>query len=69
MTHPLAGKKYVFDDGSILEIVQIKDTDMDRGGKLVTYHTSNGHSLPRKYVMPMNEFLEHYKHLFPNQSE
>lgn len=60
----LAGKFYRFDDGAKITIVQVKKTDEDRGGYLVTYHTEQGPNLPRKLVLPIQEFIGHYGHLF-----
>lgn len=60
----LAGKYYRFEDGSMITIVQVKKTDEERGSYLVTYHTVQGPSLPRKLVLPIQEFIGHYGHLF-----
>ena len=60
----LAGKSYVFDDGNKIEVFQIKRTDEDRGGHLVTYHITRGTNLTQKLVMPINEFVNYYGHLF-----
>lgn len=60
----LAGKYYRFDDGSLITIIQVKKTDEDRGSYLVTYLTQTGPNLPRKLVLPINEFIGHYGHLF-----
>jgi hypothetical protein len=62
--HSLVGKSYVFEDGAKIEVIQVKDTDEDRGDKLVTFHVTIGPSVPRKQVMAINEFMEHYSHLF-----
>lgn len=62
--HSLVGKSYVFEDGAKIEVIQVKDTDEDHGDKLVTFHVTIGPSVPRKQVMAINEFIEHYSHLF-----
>jgi hypothetical protein len=60
----LVGKSYVFEDGNKIEVVQIKRTDTDRGGYLVTYHVTRGPNLPQKLVLSINEFANYYGHLF-----
>ncbi len=58
----LVGQKYTFADGDTLEVLQIKwrgDEDF-----LVTYHVQQGPGIPRKLVLPMNEFLGTYGYLF-----
>ena len=62
--HELVGKKYVFPDGNSIEVKQVKDTDPDRGGKLVTYYVQNGPGIPQKLVLPIDEFMGYYAHLF-----
>jgi hypothetical protein len=62
MRDDLIGKKFVFEDKDSLEIIQIKwrgDEDY-----LVTYHVQQGPGIPRKLVMPLNEFLGTYGYLF-----
>ena len=61
----LVGKSYFFEDGSKIEIIQIKDRE---DGPWLTYLISTGNSLPRKLVMRKNEFMHHYEHLFPDDS-
>jgi hypothetical protein len=60
----LVGKYHQFEDGNTITVIQIKQTDEDRGGHLVTYHIKTGPGLPRKLVLPINEFMGHYGHLF-----
>jgi len=61
----LVGKSYTFDDESKIEVIQVKKTDEDRGGKLVTYHVTQGkYSLPRKLIMGEIEFMNTFGHLF-----
>ena len=68
--HPLVGKKYVFDDGNVIEIIQIKDREVDSTNtQVVTYHTYGPRSLPKKTLMPLPEFLSTFAHLFGNQNE
>ena len=55
------GKKYVFEDGDMIEVIQIKSRD---GGPWVTYHVSKGPGIPRKLVMMLEEFTITYGHLF-----
>jgi len=58
---PLIGKSYTFEDGSRIEIIQVKYRE---GVPWVTYHTSINSSLPRKLLMAEKEFLENFGHLF-----
>ena len=61
----LVGKSYIFEDGNKIEVIQVKKTDEDRGGELVTYHVTQGiRSLPRKLVMSGVEFMNTFGHLF-----
>ena len=64
MTHELVGKSFTFEDGAKIEVIQVKDTDEDRGDKLVTFHVTIGPGVHRKQVMAIREFMEYYSHLF-----
>lgn len=64
MTHELVGQSYVFEDDAKIEVIQVKDTDEDRGRQLVTYLVSQGPNLPRKLVMGIDEFINTFGHLF-----
>lgn len=65
-TPDLIGKYFVFDDGNKIEIVQIKERDSEIDGIVpwVTYHITQGRGMPQKLVLPMNEFVSLYGHLF-----
>lgn len=70
MTHDLLGKSHQFEDGNVIEVVQIKDRNSDDGPvPFVTYHTFQGSSLPRKLVMNLYEFIDTYGHLFGYKNE
>ena len=58
----IIGKQYAFADGDSIEIIQIKW----RGEEdfLVTYHVQQGPGIPRKLILPLQEFLGTYGHLF-----
>ena len=60
----LVGLSYTFEDGNKIEVIQVKRTDEDRGGHLVTYHVTHGPSIPQNLVLPVAEFLSYYSHLF-----
>jgi hypothetical protein len=60
----LVGKYYIFEDGNKIEIIQVKKTDDNRGGHLVTYHVTHGPGIPQKLVLPVEEFMGYYSHLF-----
>ena len=66
MTHDLVGKKYTFDDGNVIEVIQVKERNINEDGAVlyVTYYIYQGRSLPRKLVMHMPEFMNTYGHLF-----
>jgi hypothetical protein len=64
MMFDLQGKSYTFDDGNSITVIQVKQTDEERGGFLVTYHIKNGPGIPQKLILPVNEFIGHYGHLF-----
>ncbi len=64
MTHELVGQAYTFEDGAQIKVIQVKDTDEDRGRQLVTYLVSQGPNLPRKLVMGIDEFINTFGHLF-----
>jgi hypothetical protein len=57
----LVGKKYVFEDGDSLEIIQVKRRET---GPWITFHTIQGPGIPRKQVMMAEEFMENFGHLF-----
>jgi hypothetical protein len=62
MNEDIVGKKYVFEDGDYIEVIQIKSRSIDQN--LVTYHVQQGPGIPRKLVMELNEFMGTYGHLF-----
>ena len=58
----MIGKRYFFDDGDSLEVIQIKSRDADT--HLVTYMVYQGPGIPRKLVMQLEEFINTYGYLF-----
>ena len=60
----LVGKSHVFADGDSLTIMQVKRRSEDPVDCLVTYHVQQGPGIPRKLVLPLNEFIGTYGHLF-----
>lgn len=64
LSKELPGKSYTFEDGNNITIVQVKQTDEERGGFLVTYTIKTGPGIPRKLILPLNEFIGTYGHLF-----
>lgn len=60
----LQGKSYTFEDGNSITVFQVKRTDEDRGSYLVTYLIKTGPGIPQKLVLPIQEFVSHYGHLF-----
>lgn len=68
----LVGKKYIFEDGDSLEVIQVKSRDEDT--HLITYLVQQGPGIPRKLVMLLPEFIGTYGYLFgygepPNDTE
>ncbi len=58
----LVGKKHTFADGDSISVTQIKLRDANQ--YWVTYHIQQGPGIPRKLVMPLEEFIGTYGHLF-----
>jgi hypothetical protein len=70
MKNNLVGKKYTFDDGSTIEVIQAKIKEMNDEPKTVlTYNVRQGNSLPRKLVMEESEFIGLYGHLFEEKDQ
>lgn len=63
----LVGKIHIFEDGSSIQVFQIKNRD--EGEQLVTYHVQQGPGIPRKLVMTMVEFVSTFGHLFRPKKE
>jgi hypothetical protein len=57
----LTGKKFSFEDGSLLEVIQLKPRE---DGMWVHYFISMNSNLPRKLVMKLDEFNNTFGHLF-----
>ena len=57
----LIGKKFSFEDGAMIEIIQLKERE---DGLWVHYFISMNSSLPRKLVMQLGEFNNTFGHLF-----
>lgn len=62
----LLGKSYVFEeDGTVITVIQVKSRVLDDAVQpVVTYNVSQGKSIPRKLMMPYNDFIERFGHLF-----
>ena len=63
----LVGKIHIFEDGSSIQVTQIKNRD--EGEQLVTHHVQQGPGIPRKLVMTMVEFVSTFGHLFRPKKE
>lgn len=62
----LAGKFHVFEDGSKLEVLQVKLREVDNETKhFLTILITQSRSLPRKTIMTYEQFERQYGHLFP----
>jgi hypothetical protein len=58
----LAGRAHTFEDGVEMRIIQVKIRET---GPWVTYESDYGGSIPRRFVLPVWEFLDTFGHLFP----
>lgn len=61
LAYSLVGQSYVFDDGDKIEVIQTKRRE---DGLWITYHTTQSGGIPRKLLLPLNQFLADYGHLF-----
>jgi hypothetical protein len=57
----LTGKKFIFEDGALIEVIQVKNRE---DGLWVHYFISMNSNLPRKLVMRLDEFNNTFGHLF-----
>ncbi len=57
----LIGLSHKFEDGDSITIMQIKRRDE---GPAVTYLVQQGPGIPRKLILPLHEFIDHYGQLF-----
>ena len=57
----LTGKKFEFEDGALIEVIQVKERE---DGLWVHYFISMNSNLPRKLVMKLDEFNNTFGHLF-----
>lgn len=60
----IIGKSYVFEDSASIRVMQVKQRDT---GMWVTYETDYGQGLPKRTVMPYEEFIDTYGHLFEDK--
>jgi hypothetical protein len=67
MIEDLVGKSHTFEDGDSIIVTQIKVRDGNQ--QWVTYNTQQGPGIPRKLVMPIEEFVGLYGHLFGVKSD
>lgn len=63
---PLAGQSHTFPDSVVIRIIQVKQR---YDGPYVTYENDYGNSLPRRFVMRADLFMEEYGHLFKLKKE
>ena len=63
----LIGLSFVFEDGNKIEITQVKRTDPERGGHYVTYNIYTGPGIAKRLVMPIEEFINTFGHLFKDK--
>jgi hypothetical protein len=59
------GKKFTFDDGRTLKIIQVKYRDLGEGAApYVTYETDYPGSFPKRSVLAESQFISTFGHLF-----
>lgn len=59
------GRKFTFEDGRSLKIVQVKYRDMGMGEEpWVTYEIDYNNSLPKRLIMAEGDFIGRFGHLF-----
>lgn len=58
----LSGRSYTFPDSIVIRVLQVKQRS---DGLFVTYETDYGNSLPRRFIIPVDQFIEEFGHLFP----
>lgn len=61
LMNDLAGKKFSFEDGAMIEVIQLKERE---DGLWVHYFISMNNNLPRKLLMKLEEFNNTFGHLF-----
>ena len=60
-----AGDSYRFEDGSLIQVIQIKQAEYQgENTQIVTYTINGPMDLPRKLVMEVNQFISNFGHLF-----
>lgn len=57
----LIGTQHTFPDGIKIKIVDIKQRELE---PWITYETDYGSSLPRRFSLKLEEFLNTYGHLW-----
>jgi len=61
----LLGKKYKFEDGNYIEVIQIKSGEFNgENTQIVTYNIGGPKDAPRKLVIDINQFVNNFGHLF-----
>ena len=59
------GDKYQFEDGNVIEIVELKYREVDgENTQCITYKIYQGSNLPRQLIMTNKEFISTFGHLF-----
>jgi len=61
LAEKLVGKSFMFEDGDKIEVIQVKRRE---DGLWVTYHVTQSGGIPRKLLLSLTSFLDHYGHLF-----
>lgn len=65
MENIVPGKRYQFEDGNYIEVIQIKYGEMNgENTNIVTYLIGSPKGIPRKLVMDINQFISNFGHLF-----
>jgi hypothetical protein len=65
LEHDLVGKSYSFDDGNVIEVIQLKVREVEgEAMPCVTYQIYQSGNLPRKLILNLPEFINNFGHLF-----
>ena len=65
-----AGKKFTFEDGRSLKIIQVKYRDLGLGSEpWVTCEIDYNNSFPKRQIISEGEFISKFGHLFFNNQQ
>jgi hypothetical protein len=63
------GKRFIFEDGRSVKIVQVKYRDLGEGSTpYVTFEIDYNNSFPKRHIIAESEFIGKFGHLFFNNN-